>query len=126
MRFLLTTALLSLTLHTQAAEPLRIAVAANLLPVMERITHDYQQHGGQPVQLAPTPGVGEVSWATPIVKNSMEVPIKDKADLLLGVNAAALGAGASQVYLIEEPMAAAIVRRTLDIIVEEEQEEEKR
>ena len=52
MRFLLTTALLSLTLHTQAAEPLRIAVAANLLPVMERITHDYQQHGGQPVQLA--------------------------------------------------------------------------
>ena len=28
-------------------------------------------------------GVGEVSWATPIVKNAMEVPIKDKVDLLL-------------------------------------------
>jgi TldD protein len=49
----------------------------------------------EPVQLAPTKGVGEVSWATPIVKNSMEVPIKDKVDLLLGVNAAAMQAGAS-------------------------------
>ncbi|MBL0164929.1 MAG: TldD/PmbA family protein [Xanthomonadales bacterium] len=48
-----------------------------------------------PVQLAPVKGVGEVSWATPIVKNSMEVPIKDKVDLLLGVNAAAIKAGAN-------------------------------
>ncbi|WP_349811409.1 TldD/PmbA family protein [Xanthomonas dyei] len=50
---------------------------------------------GTPVQLAPTPGVGEVSWKTPITKNAMEVPIKDKVDLLLGVNAAATAAGAS-------------------------------
>ncbi len=49
----------------------------------------------EPVQLAPVTGVGEVSWATPIVKNAMEVPIKDKVDLLLGVNAAALKAGAN-------------------------------
>ncbi|MFZ1223576.1 MAG: TldD/PmbA family protein [Dokdonella sp.] len=49
----------------------------------------------EPVQLAPVKGVGEVSWATPIVKNSMEVPIKDKVDLLLGVNAAAIKAGAN-------------------------------
>ncbi len=49
----------------------------------------------EPVQLAPVKGVGEVSWATPIVKNSMEVPIKDKVDLLLGVNAAAMKAGAN-------------------------------
>jgi TldD protein len=49
----------------------------------------------EPVQLAPTKGVGEVSWKTPIVKNSMEVPIKDKVDLLLGVNAEAIKAGAS-------------------------------
>ena len=47
-----------------------------------------------PVQLAPTKGVGEVSWATPIVKNAMEVPIKEKVDLLLSVNAAAMKAGA--------------------------------
>ncbi len=59
-----------------------------------------------PVQLAPTPGVGEVSWKTPIRKNSMEVPVKDKADLLLGVNAAATNAGASFVnsmlFLVNE------------------------
>ncbi|MDV5822279.1 TldD/PmbA family protein [Sphingobium naphthae] len=48
-----------------------------------------------PVQLAPVKGVGEVSWRTPIAKNSMTVPIKDKVDLLMGVNAAALDAGAS-------------------------------
>ncbi len=53
-----------------------------------------------PVKLAPTPGVGEVSWRTPIVKNAMAVPLKDKVDLLLGVNAAALGAGANFVNSI--------------------------
>ncbi|AWV07891.1 TldD/PmbA family protein [Marilutibacter maris] len=60
----------------------------------------------EPVQLAPTPGVGEVSWRTPIRRNAMEVPIKDKVDLLLGVNAAAMGAGASFVnsmlFLVNE------------------------
>jgi len=59
-----------------------------------------------PVQLAPTPGVGEVSWKTPIRKNAMQVPIKDKTDLLLGVNAAALAAGAnfvnSMLFLVNE------------------------
>jgi len=54
----------------------------------------------KPVELAPVKGVGEVSWATPIVKNAMEVPIKDKVDLLLGVNAAAMQAGASFVNSI--------------------------
>ena len=60
----------------------------------------------KPVELAPVKGVGEVSWATPIVKNSMEVPIKDKVDLLLGVNAAAMQAGAnfinSILFLVNE------------------------
>ena len=59
-----------------------------------------------PVRLAPVKGVGEVSWKTPIVKNSMAVPIKDKADLLLGVNAAAQAAGAdfvnSILFLVNE------------------------
>ncbi|ASW48587.1 TldD/PmbA family protein [Xanthomonas hortorum pv. vitians] len=61
---------------------------------------------GTPVQLAPTPGVGEVSWKTPIKKNAMEVPIKDKVDLLLGVNAAATAAGAnfvnSMLFVVNE------------------------
>lgn len=47
----------------------------------------------EPVQLAPQKGVGEVSWKTPIIKNAFEVPIREKVDLLLGVNAIALGGG---------------------------------
>ncbi|QWF14806.1 TldD/PmbA family protein [Lysobacter capsici] len=58
------------------------------------------------VELAKTPGVGEVAWKTPIRKNAMEVAIKEKADLLLGVNAAAINAGASFVnsmlFLVNE------------------------
>ena len=49
----------------------------------------------EPVQLAAVKGVGEVSWATPIVRNAMEVPIKEKVERLLEVNAAAMNAGAS-------------------------------
>lgn len=59
-----------------------------------------------PVQLAPVKGVGSVAWATPIAQNGMLVPIKDKVDLLLGVNAAAMAAGAdfinSTLFLINE------------------------
>ncbi len=59
-----------------------------------------------PVQLAPVRGVGEVSWRTPIAKNGMEVPVGDKVELLLGVNAAAMGAGAdfvsSRLFLVNE------------------------
>ena len=62
--------------------------------------------GGEPVKLAPAKGVGEVSWATPIEKNAMLVPIKEKVDLLLGVNAAAMKAGAnfvnSTLFLVNE------------------------
>ena len=47
------------------------------------------------VQLAPQKGYGEVSWKTPITTNSFTVPVKDKVDLLLGVNALAMDGGAS-------------------------------
>ncbi|MCC6757092.1 MAG: TldD/PmbA family protein [Arenimonas sp.] len=60
----------------------------------------------EPVRLAPVKGVGEASWATPIAKNGMEVPVKDKVELLLAANAAAMAAGAnfvnSQLFLINE------------------------
>ena len=60
----------------------------------------------KPVQLAKVKGVGEVSWATPIRKNAMEVPVKEKADLLLSANAAAMAAGAnfvnSMLFLVNE------------------------
>ncbi|GAB3253868.1 TldD/PmbA family protein [Larkinella harenae] len=51
----------------------------------------------QPVQLAPQKGFGEVSWKAPIRKNAFEVPIKEKVDLLLSVNDAALKNGANYV-----------------------------
>jgi TldD protein len=64
------------------------------------------RHQTRRVELAPTPGVGEIAWATPIRKNAMAVPIKEKVDLLLGVNAAAMKAGAdffnSTLFLINE------------------------
>ncbi|HZY79642.1 MAG TPA: TldD/PmbA family protein [Cyclobacteriaceae bacterium] len=49
----------------------------------------------EPVKLAPTPGVGEVVWNTPIQKNPLEVPVSEKVDLLLSANAAALKNGAA-------------------------------
>ncbi|HSD17134.1 MAG TPA: TldD/PmbA family protein [Thermomonas sp.] len=60
----------------------------------------------EPVRLAPTKGVGETSWKAPIRKNAMAVPVKDKVELLLAVNAAAMKAGAnfvnSSVFAINE------------------------
>ncbi len=49
----------------------------------------------EPVVLAPVPGYGEVSWKTPIQKNAFEIPIKEKADLLLNANAKAMEKGAT-------------------------------
>ncbi len=60
----------------------------------------------RPVQLAPTPAVGEVRWRTPVRKNALEVPIQDKIELLLALNGAALDAGAdfinSTLFLVNE------------------------
>lgn len=60
----------------------------------------------EPVVLAPVESYGEVSWKTPIQKNAMEVPVKDKIDLLLSVNNAALDNGAafvnSALFMINE------------------------
>lgn len=60
----------------------------------------------EPVQLAPVKAVGEVSWKTPIVKNAMTMPIKDKVDLLMEVNHAAMDNGAnfitSILFLVNE------------------------
>jgi TldD protein len=60
----------------------------------------------EPVRLAPLKGHGEVSWKAPIEKNGFEVPIKEKVDLLLGVNDAAMKSGANYItsllFLINE------------------------
>jgi TldD protein len=60
----------------------------------------------EPVRLAPTKGVGDVAWRTPIERNAFDIPIAEKVELLLGVNAAALAAGAkfinSNLFLVNE------------------------
>ncbi|GAA0670368.1 TldD/PmbA family protein [Sphingomonas insulae] len=88
---------------TNDMTPEAVAKAAQLAVAIAKANAKTQT---APVQLAPTPGVGSVSWKTPIVKNAMAVPLKDKVDLLLGVNAAAQGAGAnfvnSMLFLVNE------------------------
>ncbi|GAB2561736.1 TldD/PmbA family protein [Spirosoma areae] len=54
----------------------------------------------EPVHLAPQKGYGEVTWKAPIQRNAFEVPIKEKVDLLLSVNSAALKNGANYVNSI--------------------------
>ena len=60
----------------------------------------------EPVVLAPVKGHGEVTWNTPIEKNAFEVPISEKVDLLMSVNAAAMEKGANFVnsflFLVNE------------------------
>lgn len=80
-----------------------IAEAAALAVSIARENSRLQK---EPVQLAPQKGYGEVTWKTPILKNGFEVPIKEKAELLLNVNAAAMKAGAtfvnSALFLVNE------------------------
>jgi TldD protein len=60
----------------------------------------------EPVILAPQKGYGEINWNAPIERNAFEVPIKEKTDLLLAVNAAAMKNGAnyisSNMFLVNE------------------------
>src|SRR5690554_4230269 len=76
---------------TNALTPDAVAQAARQATAIAKANAGIQT---EPVQLAPVRGVGEVSWRTPIRRNAMEVPVKEKVDLLLGVNAAAMNAGA--------------------------------
>lgn len=88
---------------TNRMTPEAVAETARLAVEIARANAKNQS---APVRLAPVKGVGEVSWNTPIRKNAMATPIKDKVDLLLGVNAAAMKAGAnfvnSQLFLVNE------------------------
>ena len=60
----------------------------------------------EPVVLAPVQSYGEVTWKTPIEKNAFEVPISEKVDLLMAVNAGAMENGANYVnsflFLVNE------------------------
>jgi TldD protein len=69
-----------------------IAKAAQLAVQIAKANSKVQK---EQVKLAPQKGHGEVSWKAPIQQNAFEIPIKDKVDLLLSVNAKALELGAS-------------------------------
>jgi TldD protein len=60
----------------------------------------------EPVQLAPVQSFGDVSWKTPLERNAVAVPLKEKVDLLLSANAEAINNGAnfvnSALFLINE------------------------
>ena len=88
---------------TNQMSPEAVAEAARLATAIAKANAKSQT---APVRLAPTKGVGEVKWRTPITRNGMEVSLQEKVDLLLGVNAAALTAGASFVnsslFLVNE------------------------
>ena len=69
-----------------------LAKAAQLAVAIAKANSKVQK---EQVRLAPQKGFGEVSWKAPIQQNAFEVPIKDKVDLLLSVNAKALDLGVS-------------------------------
>ncbi|MCD9005337.1 TldD/PmbA family protein [Luteimonas sp. XNQY3] len=88
---------------TRALDPDGIAEATRQALAIARANARIQT---APVQLAPVRGVGEVSWATPVRRNGMAVPLEEKVALLMDVNAAATAEGAdfvsSRLFLVNE------------------------
>ncbi|MEL7451662.1 MAG: TldD/PmbA family protein, partial [Pseudomonadota bacterium] len=88
---------------TSDMQPGSVALAARQAAAIAKANSKFQTN---PVELAPVKGVGEVVWRTPIKKNAMEVPIKEKVDMLMAANEAALDNGADYVnsifYLVNE------------------------
>ncbi len=79
---------------TSDTSPDGVAKAARQAVAVAKANSKFQT---EPVQLAPVTGAGDVQWQTPIQKNALEVPIKEKVDLLMEVNNAALDNGASYI-----------------------------
>lgn len=88
---------------TSEMTPASVAQAARDAVAVAKANARYQTN---PVVLAAVKGVGEVSWRTPITKNALAIPVKDKVDMLMEVNDAALSAGADFInsifYLVNE------------------------
>ncbi len=77
---------------TSSLTPESIARTAQQAVAVAKANAKFQT---DPVKLAPVKGAGDVQWRTPIKQNAFEVPIKDKVDLLMEANAAALDNGAN-------------------------------
>jgi TldD protein len=88
---------------TNDVTPDGIARAATQAVAIARANSRLQS---EPVQLAAEAGHGEIAWRTPIKKNAFDVPISEKADLLLAASNAALQNGAqfvnSLLFLVNE------------------------
>ena len=77
---------------TSDVSPDSIAATAQKAVAIAKANSKFQT---SPVELAPVKGVGDVQWQTPIRKNSFEVPVEDKVNLLMDVNSAAMENGAN-------------------------------
>ena len=88
---------------TSDVTPDGIAAAAAMAASIAKANGKFQE---EPVKLSKGESWGQVNWQTPIEKNAFEVSIKDKVDLLMEVNAAAMEAGAAFVnsflFLVNE------------------------
>ncbi|RNI26077.1 TldD/PmbA family protein [Rufibacter latericius] len=89
-----------------AADEVTPAGAAKAAELAVAIAKANSKLQSEPVVLAPQQGFGEVSWKAPIERNAFEVPLKEKVDILLGANAAAMQNGANYVnsalFLVNE------------------------
>ena len=88
---------------TSDVTPEGIAKCASTAVAIAKANSKFQK---EPVVLAEQKGVGEQTWKTPVKKNAFEIPIKEKIDLLMNVNNAALTNGAgfvtSNLFFVNE------------------------
>lgn len=88
---------------TSDVTPEGIAKCAATAVAIAKANSKFQK---EPVVLAGQKGVGDKAWKTPLTKNAFEIPVREKIDLLMNVNGAAMDNGAnfvtSNLFFINE------------------------
>jgi len=77
---------------TSDVTPEGIAKCAATAVAIAKANSKFQK---EPVVLAAQKGVGDKAWKTPLTKNAFEIPVREKIDLLMKVNGAAMDNGAN-------------------------------
>lgn len=77
---------------TSDVTPEGIAKCAATAVAIAKANSKFQK---EPVVLAAQKGVGDKVWKTPLTKNAFEIPVREKIDLLMKVNGAAMDNGAN-------------------------------
>lgn len=77
---------------TSDVTPEGIAKCAATAVAIAKANSKFQK---EPVVLAAQKGVGDKAWKTPITKNAFEIPVKEKIELMMKVNGAAMDNGAN-------------------------------